>query len=51
MFKLIDLLELVLSLIKFCDKLFDFCSGENDQKVSSKRNVGFIKFDLGNVYS
>ena len=43
-FKLIDLVELVLSLAEFCIKLFEFSLGESRWKACSKRSVCSPRF-------
>ena len=39
-FNLIELLELVLSLLEFCDKLVEFGSSENRWRIGSGRRIG-----------
>ena len=46
-FKLIGLIELVLSLLKFCDIFIEFGSGENRcKRVCSRRDVCYRRVDF-----
>lgn len=44
-FKLIELPELVLSLLEFCDKLIEFGCGDNRWRVSIWRDFCYTRVD------